>query len=154
MFSFISCKKDSAHVPVAQDPPAPEEFFNYTIDATNYSYTAPADTVKNIVVGGENSPFFNANIRIGCNGQDANYTDLTFSRSGIGLNSQQPLAHFGTTSVFGNSNILLGTSSVNITEYGAVGEFIAGNFTGSLFESQNQSVSHNITCSFRVRRAE
>jgi len=143
---FVSCKKDST-----EKVSGPEEFIHYTIDAVSYSYNVPSDTLIQFGLSGEAYPF-NTGIRIGCHGQDGNYTDLNFSKSNIGVSSLQPLAHFGTTSLFGINNVLIGTTNVRITEYGAVGEFIAGNFTALLVESQNQLISHNLVCSFRVRR--
>jgi hypothetical protein len=41
---------------------------------------------------------------------------------------------------------------VNITEYGAVGQFISGNFTGTLTGAAPTNTPYNIVCSFRVRR--
>lgn len=143
---FVSCKKDTT-----EKLSGPEEFIEYTIDAVSYFYNVPSDTLKQINLSLESAPF-NSYIKIGCRGQDGNYTALSFSKFNIGVNRQQPLTYFGTTAVLGINNALIGTSNVSITEYGAVGEYIAGNFTSLLIESQNQSISHNLICRFRVRR--
>jgi hypothetical protein len=41
---------------------------------------------------------------------------------------------------------------VNITEYGAVGQFIAGNFTGAFRGGGPANTVYNVTYSFRIRR--
>ena len=154
MISFLSCKKDSANKDL--DTPG-EEFVKYSIDATDYIYLAPEDTLRYIGNGSlENAPF-NPAIRVSSTGLlDNNYSVLSFTREGTAVNSDQALHIFGTTTVFGNNNPLLSSSPVyvHITEYGAIGEFIAGTFTGILFEAQNQTSNHNVTCWFRVRRTQ
>jgi len=147
LFSFVSCKKDSNEKIFS-----PEEFINYSIDGTSHSYVGPSDTLNQHYSLSQESGTFASFLGIGCHGLDGNYIVVAFSDGNIGANSQQPLSLFGTTAIFGSNNVLLGSPNVSITEYGAVGEFIAGNFTGVLIESLNQSFSHNISCSFRVRR--
>jgi hypothetical protein len=44
--------------------------------------------------------------------------------------------------------------AVNITEYGNVGEYIAGNFNGALMGAAPTFTIYNITCSFRIRRSQ
>jgi hypothetical protein len=151
---FISCQKnlDGQFL-----PPDPEEFFNYSIGTTNYSYSTPSDTIRAINTSlAENQTFahlFSVNSR---GQQDANLSVLSFVRSGMALNSDQQLHIFGTTNIFGGNNPLLSQNPINvhITEYGQVGEFIAGNFQGILFEAMHQTQTHAITCSFRVRRVQ
>ena len=151
---FLSCKKNECHKNVSAPP---QEFLKYSIDGTNYIYSAPADTMRYTISDSAESPTFAHTGRVSSKGLlDDNYSVFTFLRDGISLNSNQRLSIFGTTTVFGAYNPLISQNPlyVRITEYGAIGEFISGEFTGVLFEAQNQSVYHNITCSFRVRRSQ
>lgn len=159
LFSFFficmllfSCKKSQENTDRTLDP---QEFINYTIDGANYSYSSPVDAIgMNSVDTMENNTFV-SNYRINSTGQlDANHSVLSFTRQNIAVNSDQLLGIFGTTNLLGAYNPLLAQSPINvhITEFGQIGEFIAGNFNGILFEVQSQNHIHNVSCSFRVRR--
>ena len=123
-----------------------DQFLTYTIDGgATISYTAPADsltlyatsgTVTNVVLSAYSTP-------------NTNFANINMDFTGIALNSQQPLINFSH-----NQNGMVPTSpiSVNITEYGAIGQFISGNFTGTLTTQSTPSTNHTVTCSFRVRR--
>jgi len=150
---LFSCKKNSDSQGL---PPDTNEFVNYSVDGVNYNYTAPADAVgmSNSPVM-ENQTFATPVYGVHSTGQvDANYSVITFDSLGIALNSNQRLHIFGTTNLFGANNPLLAQSPMNvhITEFGQPGEFIAGDFNGILFETMAQNQTHNISCSFRVRR--
>lgn len=119
------------------------EFLNYTINGTNYAYTAPADSVT--YTRDLSQCWVSGNI-IG----SMNPSYLVFAASGIGLNSLQLLSSFNTPQMQ-NTNIQ-NPISVHITEYGAIGEFVSGNFSGTFVYFQPPNTVYNVTCNFRTRR--
>jgi len=145
---ITSCNKNSA-VNTTQDQ---EEFINYSIDGTQYHYSAPGDTLGHPYHDITESGEFLPGEGVVCNGHDGNYIVLTFGRNGIGLNSQQQFGFFGVMANFGQYNMLRGDAFVYITEYGSVGEFISGNLSALVTETQSPSPSHNLVINFRVRR--
>jgi hypothetical protein len=80
------------------------------------------------------------------------YIDI--SDSSIALNSKQQLLGVATTSLFptGSSALTQPGSIVTITEYGAIGEYIAGNFTCVNRDNFFSNPLLYLACSFRVRR--
>ena len=149
---FFSCQKSLNNEKLLIDP---EEFLNYSIDGVDYAYAASNDTIGIHNFVPSESSIFSLWLRVYSRGQsDGNYSVLFFAREGIAVNSNQSLHLFGTTAVFGANNALLSQNPlfVHITEYGQIGEFIAGNFQGILFETQGSNQNHNVACSFRVRR--
>ncbi len=152
--AFISCRKNTNEDKFP--PPDAEEYLNYTIGTTNYSYTSPNDNISIPNPDSLENQTFGHRLSIRSTGQqDGNLSVLSFNSDNIALNSNQLLHIFGTTNIFGATNPLLAYQNpiyVHITEYGQVGEFIAGNFQGILFEAMHQSQTHNISGSFRVKR--
>ena len=121
------------------------EFINYSINGTSYSITVPPDTIHTYPYYGNNVLFMVIN-----GGQIAgnNSASIYINFAGVAVNSLQPLLDFGASQ---SSNLSFQNPiSVLITEYGAIGEFVSGNFTGVFTGAPN--TSYNITCSFRVRR--
>ena len=43
---------------------------------------------------------------------------------------------------------------VSITEYGAIGGYISGHFTGQVQQSIQNQVVRKVTCNFRVKRTQ
>ncbi len=123
-----------------------QQFVNYTINGTSYSFTAPVDSIF-MAPGNGNSFITIEGNRIG---SPNNYASLFFDGQGIALNSSQPFSIFRSTELNQTPNPL--PIFVNITEYGAIGEYISGNFTGTFIETLPPNTSYNVTCSFRVRR--
>ncbi len=121
------------------------EFINYTIDGVNYSYTPPSDSVF-MTGNGQNTNF----ILGGFSSTNNNTVNMSITNTGIALNSLQPVISFQSLQV---PLVPLTSVSATITEYGAVGQFIAGNFTGTFVtQQQTPPVNYTVTCSFRVRR--
>ena len=59
------------------------------------------------------------------------------------------------TSHAGNDSTSIRTPiNVQITEYGSVGQFIAGNFSGALFGGAPTNTVYNTSCTFRIRRTQ
>jgi hypothetical protein len=78
----------------------------------------------------------------------ANNIYFLFSNVGMGVGTVQTLQSIYVSSLSQSLNILT-PNCVNITEYGAIGEFIAGNFTTTVNDG---TADHTISVSFRVRR--
>jgi hypothetical protein len=83
---------------------------------------------------------------------------LYFLNTGISLNSQHDVHEMQVLGAFGNLAVAGGTEpggKVTITEYGAIGEYIAGNFTCVRKDAGNPWFPNDflkLTGSFRVRR--
>lgn len=127
------------------------EYMNYTIDSVHYSLVSPVDTFTEMINPGTNWT--------GIGGID---------RSGTGLSVYFTLT--GTVAVgspdvsidefdIGNNDYgryvdaTTPTPIVNITEYGPVGGYIAGNIKVKIQNLHDNSV-HDATCSFQVKRKE
>ena len=123
-----------------------EEFINYTINSTDYSIAAPAATF------GQDGSSTNGQYISGYPSNSPNRgVSFYFSGAGIGAGSSQNLIQFSAPEINDSTSILT-PITVNITEYGAVGEFIAGNFTGTFTGGAPANTPYVVTCSFRTRR--
>ena len=69
----------------------------------------------------------------------------------MGLNSLQNLTFLGIQPQMTNPNIQ-NPILVRITEYGAIGEFTSGTFSGTLIEFLLPNTVYNVTCNFKIRR--
>jgi hypothetical protein len=129
-----------------------EQFFNYTIDGTPYNYSSPADSFY-MYVNPQTTP---AQITISgsrINSGTSTSGFFSFDQPGIAVGSAQNMTSIYLSQITGTTTIN-NTISVNITEYGAVGEFIAGNFSGSITGPSPTFTVYNINGSFRVRRSQ
>lgn len=129
------------------------EFINYTINGTPYGLSTNSVFVQNILGGAGTTLPATALQQIYASGANTQsiQASLTFTNQGIALNSVQELRSFQAQQLSDSSSITT-PINVNITEYGAVGEFIAGNFTGNLTGAPPTNTVYSITCHFRVRR--
>lgn len=121
------------------------EFVNYSVNGINYSVTLPTDTIH--VYGSNTSAIIIEAGQVAA----VNSISLSFDAVGIGVNSSQALTFLGTRPQM-NIPTIPNPIMVHITEYGAIGQFIAGNLSGTITESLPPNTSYNVTCSFRVRR--
>ena len=123
------------------------EFINYSIDGTNYSINVPVDTIRTFptLPPGPTIVITGAQI-IG-----PNSAYIVFSKDGMALNSFQSLVYFSAGQMQ-NANFINNPIDVHITEYGVIGEFFRGSFTGVFTDNQPPNATHNVTCSFRIRR--
>ena len=130
------------------------QFFNYTINGTNYSFTSPIDTFY-MFVNQQISP-----ARIEISAQNINnsggststrYGTIGFDQPGMIVGSLQPMSLFYTSDI-SDSLSYNAPINVNITEYGNVGEFISGNYAGSMTGAAPTNTLYTISGSFRVRR--
>ena len=123
-------------------------FINYSVDGTNYSLSTatPGDSITNYGSG--------------TSGTNQTATGLSGFRIGqptVKINFSTQGAAVGTftlqyLSVNQYDSITLVTPfNINITTYGAPGQFIEGNFTGQIREILNNNL-HTVSATFRVRR--
>ncbi|MEY4702872.1 MAG: hypothetical protein RIR96_769 [Bacteroidota bacterium] len=131
-----------------------QQFFNYTINGTNYSLTSPVDTFF-MFVNTQSNP---ATIQISgqniSQGAPSNrYISIGFNQAGIAVGSSQNMSMFYTSNI-SDSTAFTTPIAVNITEYGAVGQFISGNYSGAFVGALPTSTIYNVTGSFRVRRSQ
>lgn len=129
-----------------------QQFLNYTVNGTAYTIAPPADSLTQY----NNVQTNPASIQIsgyGTSGGSTSTSYLTFSSPGIAVNSTQTLMSFYTPQLNDTLRILT-TIPVNITEYGAIGQYMAGNFSGIFTGPAPANTPFNVTCNFRVRRSQ
>lgn len=147
---FFSCKK-STQTTTAVQPAAPQEFVNFTIDNMDTSFVELTDNMVYHGGSAENEQFNPsiAVVAIHHQGVDSNFVAINFSKSGIAAGSSQRLSMLLHTGF----NVLGSTISplyVNITEYGNVGQYVAGNFSGQLTDMAG--INHTVSADFRILR--
>lgn len=134
-----------------------QQFFNYTINGTSYNIGVnpqPIDTF-NMNLNPQSNPsrieIYAQRIRQ-FNGVSYNPLNIAigFNQAGTAAGSVQNMTWFYSGEI-NDSTYLSAPIPVNITEYGAVGQFISGNFTGNINGVLPVSI-YNVTGSFRVRR--
>ncbi|MEO6670105.1 MAG: hypothetical protein ABIN36_11555 [Ferruginibacter sp.] len=79
------------------------------------------------------------------------FVNFSYENAGIIAGSVQNLLSFNSSGINDQPTVTT-PIGVNITEYGAVGGYIAGNFTGTITGSAPTNTPYPIVCSFRVRR--
>ncbi len=121
------------------------EFINYSIDGTPHNLVSPPDTVSQSVGGGSTNSYIG-----GSQSGVQHYVYFSYDNTGIGVGTSQTLNSFSST-YLPSQAFISPPASVNITEYGPIGQFISGNFTCTL-TSSSPSATYTITCNFRVRR--
>ena len=124
-----------------------QEFITYSINGgTAIQFSTPADTLVQ-ETWNTGSVYAISGSRHGTN----LFVNATFNGSGIAVGSAQNLESFNSSEITQQTTIS-NPVSVNITEYGTVGEFIAGNFTGTIVTVTAPATTYTIVCSFRLRR--
>jgi hypothetical protein len=132
-----------------------QQFFNYTINGASYTITAPTDTIFSFPNPQTNPPRIEVHAQRRTPSVPPTYNNISigFTSNGIATGSTQNMTLFYTSNISDSTNI---TSPIplNITEYGNIGQFISGNFTGAVTGGLPTSTVYNITGSFRVRRTQ
>lgn len=80
-----------------------------------------------------------------------NNIGFSFDNAGLAAGSTQILTSFLDATIGGQVSFPT-PIQINISEYGAVGQYIGGSFSGN-FITINPSNSYTVTCTFRVRRS-
>ena len=125
------------------------QFLNYTINGTNYSYSSPVDSFYMTL----NTQAIPAMIMISAeqfSPTQNGYGTFGFDATGIAVGSSQAFNFFYCSQV-SDSFSIVPPFNVNITEYGNIGEFIAGDFSGTM---NGISTSYMVSGNFRVRRRQ
>ena len=121
-------------------------FINYSLDGSNYSITSstPGDSIRTFTSGGTNQNFLSVS------GFKINQPNLniSFFTQGAAVGTY-PLQYLTVNQY--DSVSMVTPFNTNITSYGAVGQFIEGNFTGQIREILTNNL-HNVSATFRVRR--
>lgn len=121
-----------------------QQYVNYTINAIPYSFTSPADVFN-----------YSNNVRLDLYSSSQTLPTsgaiINMSNAGLAIGSTQDLLGFVPTQVADTFRILT-PIPVHITEYGAVGQFTTGNFTGVFTGAAPANTQYNVTCNFRLRR--
>jgi len=123
------------------------EFINYSIDGASYSINVPVDTIRTFPTNPPGPTIVITGAQI--TGPNSAY--IAFAQDGVALNSFQSLVHFSAGQMQ-NANFMNNPIDVHITEYGVIGEFFSGSFSGVFTDNQAPNATHNVTCSFRIRR--
>lgn len=126
------------------------QFITWTTDGgSSITLTSPGDSLTQDGNPGSTQFYIS-----GANYNTSPVENIQFSmnNTGIGVGSAQNLTSFYTSTIGAQTVITTPAIVVNITEYGAIGEYIAGNFSGTVLESVPPSTPHTVTCSFRIRR--
>lgn len=123
-----------------------QEYFNFTDNGIPFSYSTPVDTMYMFATP---PPTYTTTIY----GRKlplvaTNYVTITFGSFNLIVGSITNVSSFAT---FSSNSYLLNSGTVTITEYGPVGQFIAGTFTANKTDITTQTV-HTFTGNFRVRR--
>jgi hypothetical protein len=126
-----------------------DAYINYSINNTNYSIIPPVGAIYAGV--SSSGVYIQGNVE--SNGQNGKSISMNLEQSGIAVNSTQKLLSFNTLQVNDSINVITPVL-VNISEYGAIGEYIAGEFTGTFTGAPPANRAYNITCNFRVRRSQ
>jgi hypothetical protein len=122
-----------------------QQFINFAVNNTNGVFAVPADITEQLST--LNSSVFIKGTRPGNN----DYVHFNFTNNSIGANSIQQVNFFNTSYINDSLSVPVPVP-VNITEYGAIGQFIAGNFTGTFKGAPPANISYSVTVNFRVRR--
>ena len=123
-------------------------YLNYVVNGVTTSYSPPGDSLTLGGTGTNNIYTINAE-RIPFD--STTVSRISYTRPGIAVGSVQNLLSFKLQGIPANATI--GTPiGVNITEYGSIGQFMAGNFSGTLTGPGPTNTPYNISGNFRVRR--
>lgn len=150
---MFSCSKSDSENPAVLST---EEYIRYSINGnSNYGFVAPTDKIisgnvldnpqppPTTLVYGERIP----NVF----GQ---YGNIKFERTGVVKGGTALLTFFytETTGFYPQTTSSANPIYINISEYGNIGEYIAGNFSALLVGPPPNNNQYNVTCSFRVKR--
>ncbi|MEO8412258.1 MAG: hypothetical protein ABI472_01310 [Ginsengibacter sp.] len=121
-----------------------QQYINYSIDGSNYSYSSPANTIS------QSSDYNTHFTYIGASVQP--YTEdvfISFYNNGIGVGSSNFLDEFHCPQLQWS---IVPPIYVSITEYGPVGGYLSGYFAGKVEKSSTDTTAHDVICNFRVKR--
>ncbi|MFL5787456.1 MAG: carboxypeptidase-like regulatory domain-containing protein [Flavisolibacter sp.] len=122
---------------------AGDQFINYKIDNTNYSYASnhQGDTLESFTL---------ADTTIGIYGENFQTYNAIYIFYDASTTGPTPLTGLV---IDGRECVLVSPITVNVTSFAnTIGEYAAGNFTGTIIKDST-GTQHTITCTFKTRRA-
>ena len=121
------------------------QFINYKVNNIDYAITMPGDSIS--FSYSNNISYINGSTI--SNPNDKRYITFSFPGNGTGTYA---LDYVYALIPNAGQYVKNGAISVAVTEYGSVGGFVAGNFTGMVRDSSFTSPAVPINCTFRVKR--
>ena len=122
---------------------------DYTVDATAYNITAPPDSIYTSVAG-TTPPNSNDGYVVGYSVTNSN-NRITFSFNATAPAPGTYPLKFVSVAQVDSTIISTPAPVVTITQYGASGQFVVGNFSVQLKKLSDNSL-HPVTCNFKIRR--
>ena len=121
-------------------------FIDYSLDGSNYSLSAatPGDSIS--IYGSSSGTNQNLTAIFGFRVSQPN-TKISFYTQGAAVGTF-PIQQLSVNQY--DSATIVTPFNINITTYGALGQFIEGNFTGQIRDISNNL--HTVAATFRVRR--
>ena len=124
------------------------QFLNISINGTPHSFTTASDSLSYF---NNNQTLASVNAFTATTTGNGNSVTILFSNTGLGVGSSPAIIELNTSYITEAVTYSPG-AVVNITEYGAVGEFIAGTYSRTATGVAAPNTVYNITGNFRVRR--
>ena len=119
------------------------EYIQYNYDGAQHSLTTPGNYVYQYRSG--NNDFISGY------GQSSDHANFNYTNTGVSAGTDQLLGGLSLGSSL-DSLVAGPGSTVHITEYGNIGEYIKGNFFIVAHKYTDPTVTHNIIAQFRVKR--
>lgn len=121
------------------------QFITWSVDgAASVTITPPADSLYHNGSAGAGSI-------AGASAGATNDINFGYDDTGMGVGTTQVIYYLYATPLNNQNTTIVNANALQITEYGAIGEFISGNFNVNVLDNTT-SVTHTVVCSFRVRR--
>ena len=127
---------------------ANQEYVSYNINGTSILVE---NTGSGKVAELQDDIYFNSVLIEAIGGANGVDLQFRFNNQNINVGGKQNLYHV-MNGVIGFPLMPDSAIAVNITEYGNPGEFISGNFSGSVRNFNLPNLVYTISCAFRVRR--
>lgn len=145
---LVSCEKNPDDTTFHSFTTA-TEFIDYSINGIPYSHIYAVDSLLHIVAN--NGPTL-YDLGSGFNPGTNLHTSLSYLHENIIPGDSKPLYVFQSSIIAGPLTIQSPPILINFTEFGPVGQYISGNFSGVFRGGPPNNTIYNITCSFRLRR--
>lgn len=119
------------------------EYYKFSVNGISYTFTKPPDHIRQYAVGVPFRYYIEAE-------NSTYYSRLFFEGVNMAVGSHQEFVQFESRNSIMKSPAN-NPVTVNITEYGAIGEYVSGNFSGILRDLITNDL-YDVSCSFRIKR--